>query len=62
MPDTPQVAQARLDHLDKMREETDAILAESAALLARVEGLLEEARQLHLTNAALIEQRKRNKP
>lgn len=63
MADTPAAAQDRLDHLEKMRQETDAILAESAALLTRVEELLEKARQVHLTNAALMDQRqKKNQP
>jgi hypothetical protein len=61
MADTPQAAQERLDDLERMRRETDAILAESAALIARVEELLEKTRQLRLTSVALLEQRQEQK-
>ena len=61
MADTPQAAQGRLDDLEKMRRETDAILAESAALVAEVEELLEKTRQLRLASTALLEQRHEEK-
>jgi hypothetical protein len=47
--------------LEKMRRETDAIVAKSAALIKEMEELLETGRQLRAAQAALIEQRKKNK-
>ena len=61
MADTAQAAQERLEDLEKMRRETDALLAESAALIAAVDDLLETARQLRLVSAALLEQRREEK-
>ena len=47
--------------LERMRRETDAIIERSAKLLKDMEELMETSRQLQATQAALIEQRKKNK-
>jgi hypothetical protein len=54
----PQTAEQPEDALDRMRRETDAILATTAKLVAELEILLEEGRQLRLAQAALMEQRR----
>jgi predicted nuclease with TOPRIM domain len=47
--------------LDRMSLETDELLATSANLVSQVEELMEECRQLLAAQAALLEQRKKNK-
>jgi len=47
--------------LEKMQRETDVILKKSAALIEEMEELMESGRQLRAAQAALMEQRKKNK-
>jgi hypothetical protein len=49
------------DELERMRRETDAILATSARLVKELEDLLETSRQLRAAQEALLEQRARHK-
>ncbi len=44
-----------------MQRETDVILKKSAALIEEMEELMESGRQLRAAQAALMEQRKKNK-
>ena len=50
--------QERIDSADRLRAETDEILATSAMLIAQVEALLERSRQLGLAREALLAQRR----
>lgn len=44
-----------------MRRETDELLGTSATLISQVEELLDECRQLRAAQAALLEQRRKDK-
>ena len=47
--------------LEKMRRDTDALLAESARLVKQLDELLEDSRQQLATKEALLEHRRKNK-
>jgi hypothetical protein len=47
--------------LERMQRETDAIIETSAKLIKEMEQLMESGRQLRAAQAALIEQRSKNK-
>jgi hypothetical protein len=46
------------DKLERMSRETDAILATTARLIAELDVLLEESRQLGAARKALVQQRR----
>lgn len=61
MVDTDKAAKERIDELDRLRRETEAILAASRALIAELQDKLEELRQQRAVHEALLEQRERQK-
>jgi pyrimidine operon attenuation protein/uracil phosphoribosyltransferase len=60
-PDASEAAGETVDKIEKMGQETDELLAQSARLIAQVDELLETGRQLRAAQAALLEQRRKNK-
>ena len=61
MEGTLKTAPARIEELEEMRRETDVILKKSAALIKEMEDLMEAGRQLRAAQAALMDQREKNK-
>ena len=61
MVDSDKAAQGRIDELERMRQETQAILDASAKLMADLHGKLERMRRLRVAQEALLEQRRRLK-
>jgi hypothetical protein len=53
------VVKTSQDTLERMRRDTDVILATNAELVADLETLVEEGRQLRLVQAALMQQRRK---
>lgn len=49
------------DAIEKMRQETDALLEQTARLIKEADELLETSRQHRAANAALMEERRKNK-
>jgi hypothetical protein len=58
---TKQPADSIETELERMQRETDAIIEMSAKLIKQMEELMECGRQLRAAQAALIEQRNKNK-
>lgn len=59
--DSDKEAKQRVSEIDEMRRETEAIIAESAKLIAEMRLKLEDMRQLQAAHEALLEQRKQKK-
>lgn len=61
MVEDDKVTQQRVDDLDRMRLETEAVIAQSTKLIEEMKVQLEELRQLRLAHEALLKARQKNK-